>query len=183
MLPRVPWVIGFFRFFNKMVNDLYRAFLFFTLHVIIYSYTATCPSELTNSIQFNSVYLYNPISQITNLSQSALQSVHIDIPAPKPRIGPGKTPKSHDCLASLYIYITLHYMSFSWCFYPKRLTILLHSYTVDAATGSISGTSVLLKDTSARAGTEPPTPWLKDGPATHWPRHGQTTARGPHPAR
>jgi len=27
------------------------------------------------SIQFNSVYLYSPISQITNLSQSALQSV------------------------------------------------------------------------------------------------------------
>jgi len=44
-------------------------------------------------IQFNSVYLYSPISQITNLSQSALQSVHIDIPAPKPHIGPGKTPK------------------------------------------------------------------------------------------
>jgi len=42
---------------------------------------------------FNSVYLYRPISQITNLSQSALQSVHIDIPAPKPLIGSGKTPK------------------------------------------------------------------------------------------
>jgi len=30
--------------------------------------------------QFNSVYLCSPFSQITNLSQSALQSVHIDIP-------------------------------------------------------------------------------------------------------
>jgi len=48
---------------------------------------------LFNSIQFNSVYLYSPISQITNLSRSGLQSVHIDIPAPKPHIGPGKTPK------------------------------------------------------------------------------------------
>jgi len=27
------------------------------------------------------------------LSQSALQSVHIDIPVPKPHIGSGKTPK------------------------------------------------------------------------------------------
>jgi len=33
-----------------------------------------------HSIQFNSVYLYSPISQITNVSRSALQSVHIDIP-------------------------------------------------------------------------------------------------------
>jgi len=65
--------------------------------------------------------------------------------------------------------ITLHYMSFGWRFYPKRLTVLLHSYTVDAATGSNSGLSVLLKDTSTRAGIEPPTPWLKDGPATHSP--------------
>ncbi|TNN65393.1 von Willebrand factor [Liparis tanakae] len=32
------------------------------------------------SIQFNSVYLYSPVSQITNVSRSALQSVHIDIP-------------------------------------------------------------------------------------------------------
>jgi len=37
-------------------------------------------SEL--SIQFNSVYLYSPISQITNLSRSALQSVHIRHPWP-----------------------------------------------------------------------------------------------------
>jgi len=44
-------------------------------------------------IQFNSVYLYSPISQITNLSRSALQSVHIDIRVPKPHIGSGKTPK------------------------------------------------------------------------------------------
>jgi len=46
-----------------------------------------------SSVQFSSVYLYSPISQITNLSRSALQSVDIDIPAPKPHIGPGKTPK------------------------------------------------------------------------------------------
>jgi len=32
-----------------------------------------------------------------------------------------------------------------------------------------SMTSVLLKDTSTRAGIEPPTPRVKDGPATHWP--------------
>jgi len=51
-------------------------------------------STTTNSLpSFNSVYLYSPISHITNLSRSALQSVHIDIPAPKPHIGPGKTPK------------------------------------------------------------------------------------------
>jgi len=56
---------------------------------------------------------------------------------------------------------TLHYTSFSWLFYPKWLTILLHSYTVDAATGSNSGLSVLLKDTSTRVGIEPQTPWLK----------------------
>jgi len=43
--------------------------------------------------QFNSVYLYSPFSQIINLAQSALQSVHIDIPVPKPHIGSGKTPK------------------------------------------------------------------------------------------
>jgi len=43
------------------------------------------------------------------------------------------------------------------------------SYTVDAATGSNLGLSVLLKDTSTRAGIEPPTPWLKDTPAIHWP--------------
>jgi len=34
-------------------------------------------------LQFNSVYLYSPISQITNLSRSALQSVHIEIPLQK----------------------------------------------------------------------------------------------------
>jgi len=58
-----------------------------------------CPAKSSKpcshliQFDFNSVYLYSPISQITNLSQSALQSVHIDIPAPKPRIGSGKTPK------------------------------------------------------------------------------------------
>jgi len=57
------------------------------------------------------------------------------------------------------------HMSISWRFYPKRLTFTLHSYTVDAATRSSSGLSVLLKDTSTRAGIEPPTAWLKDGPA------------------
>jgi len=41
----------------------------------------------------------------------------------------------------------------------------LQSYSVDAATGSTSALSVLLKDTSTRAGIEPPTPRLKDGPA------------------
>jgi len=45
----------------------------------------------------------------------------------------------------------------------------LQSYTVDTATSRHSGLSVLLKDTSTRAGVEPPTPWLKDGPADHWP--------------
>jgi len=59
-------------------------------------------------------------------------------------------------------------MSFSWRFYPKRLTIMLHSYTVDTARRSNSGISVLLKDTSTKAGIEPPTPWLKDGPPNHW---------------
>jgi len=44
-------------------------------------------------IQFNSVYLYSPFSQIRNWPQSALQSVHIDIPVPKPHIGSEKTPK------------------------------------------------------------------------------------------
>jgi len=51
---------------------------------------------------------------------------------------------------------TLHYITFS--FYPKRLTIKSHSYTVETATESNSGLSVLLKDTSTRAGIEPPTP-------------------------
>jgi len=45
---------------------------------------------LANFIQF---ILYSPFSQITNLPQSALQSVHIDIPDPEPHIGAGKTPK------------------------------------------------------------------------------------------
>jgi len=43
-------------------------------------------------------------------------------------------------------------------FDPKRLIIMLHSSSVDTATGSYSGFSVLLKDTSTRAGIEPPTP-------------------------
>jgi len=34
---------------------------------------------------------------------------------------------------------------------------------------SNSGWSVLLKDTSTRAGIEPPTLWLKNVPANHWP--------------
>jgi len=38
-----------------------------------------------------------------------------------------------------------------------------------AATGRHSGLSALLKDTSTRPGSEPPTPWLKDGPADLWP--------------
>jgi len=43
-----------------------------------------------NSIQF---ILYCPFSQITNVPQRALQSVHIDIPVPESHIGSGKTPK------------------------------------------------------------------------------------------
>jgi len=39
---------------------------------------------------------------------------------------------------------------------------MLHSCTVD------TGSRVLLKDTSTRAGIEPPTPWFKDGPADLW---------------
>jgi len=66
----------------------------------------------------------------------------------------------------LHYIITCH---FSWRFYPKQLTILLQSYSVDAATGSNSALSVLLKDTWTRVGIEPPAPWLKDGPATSWP--------------
>jgi len=49
---------------------------------------------------FNSVYLHRPFSQITNLSQRVLQSVHIDIPVPEPHIGSGKTPKN-TCVSSL----------------------------------------------------------------------------------
>jgi len=45
---------------------------------------------------------------------------------------------------------------------------MLDSYTVDTATGSNSGLSVLLKGTLTRAGIEPPIPWLKDRPANHW---------------
>jgi len=44
-----------------------------------------------------------------------------------------------------------------------------HSYSVDTATGSNSGSSVLLKDAWTMAGIEPPTPILKDGTADHWP--------------
>jgi len=66
-------------------------------------------------------------------------------------------------------------MSLSWRFYPKRFTKLLQSYTVDTATGSNLGLGVLLKDTSTRVGIEPPTPWLKDGLATHWPTVTQLT--------
>jgi len=38
-------------------------------------------------LQFNSVYLYSPFSQIKNVSQRDLQSVHIDIPDLWPHIG------------------------------------------------------------------------------------------------
>jgi len=48
---------------------------------------------------------------------------------------------------------------------------MLHSDAVDTATGSNSGLSVLLEDTSIRAGIEPPTPVWK----TCWPlRHSRT---------
>jgi len=43
------------------------------------------------SIQF---ILYSPFSQIKNVPQSALQSVHIDISVQELHIGSGKTPKT-----------------------------------------------------------------------------------------
>jgi len=50
-----------------------------------------------------------------------------------------------------------------------ELTLLstLHSPTVDTATGRKPGLSVLLKDTSTRAGIEPSTSIFKDGAANH----------------
>jgi len=46
-----------------------------------YGTSKTLGAQLTQLVsQFNSVYLDSPFSQITNVSQSALQSVHIDIP-------------------------------------------------------------------------------------------------------
>jgi len=54
----------------------------------------------------------------------------------------------------LVFFDSLHYIQF----YLKRLTVTSHSYTGDSATGSNSGLSVSLKDTSTRAGIEPPTP-------------------------
>jgi len=60
---------------------------------IIYRYgreSATNSSISFNSIQF---IFYSPFSQITDLPQRALQSVHIDIPVPEPHIGSRKTPK------------------------------------------------------------------------------------------
>jgi len=62
-------------------------------------------------------------------------------------------------------------MSFIW------LRTLLYSDTVDTATGSNSGLSVLLKGTPTRAGIEPPTLWLRDGPATHRPTVTALTKR------
>jgi len=44
-------------------------------------------------IQFNPVSLFSPFSQIINSPQSALQSLHIDIPDLWPHIGSGTTPK------------------------------------------------------------------------------------------
>jgi len=41
-------------------------------------------------------------------------------------------------------------------FSPKQLPIMFQSYIVDTGTGRDSGLSVLLKDTSTRAGIEPP---------------------------
>jgi len=58
----------------------------------------------------------------------------------------------------MYKYIYIYYIKLSLRFYRKRLTIMLASYTVGTTTGSNSGLSVLLKDTSTRAGIEPPTP-------------------------
>jgi len=56
------------------------------------------------------------------------------------------------------IWITSVIFHLDDAFIPKQLT-LTHSCRV----------SVLLKDTSTRAGIEPPTPCLKDRPANHWP--------------
>jgi len=53
--------------------------------------------------------------------------------------------------------------------YPARTTYNHIRFIHRRATGSNTGLSVLLKDTSTRAGIEPPTPWLKDRPANHWP--------------
>jgi len=51
----------------------------------------------------------------------------------------------------------------------------LPSYNVNTATGSNSAWSVFLKDTSSRMGIQPPTPWLKDRPANHWPTVAHST--------
>jgi len=47
-------------------------------------------NDTFHSIQF---ILYSSFSQLTNVSQSALQSLHIDIPVPGPHIGSGTTPQ------------------------------------------------------------------------------------------
>jgi len=74
-------------------------------------------------------------------------------------------------------------MSFSCRFYPKRLTILLHSHTVRRRSYREQfRVKCLLKDTSTRVGIEPPTPWLKDGyrclsPNSRW-THGVSLLTG-----
>jgi len=60
--------------------------------------------------------------------------------------------------------------------FMQRLTTMFYSYTVDAAIGSNSGLSLLLKDASTGVGVEPPTPWLKGRPANHWPTVATTNA-------
>jgi len=59
-------------------------------HLSIYSIQLKINWIELNWIQFNSLQfiLYSPFSQITNLPQSALQSVHIDIPVPGPQPWP-----------------------------------------------------------------------------------------------
>jgi len=77
--------------FSHNMTVLYITITVLRGHTHTHTHTHT---HNTNGIQFNSVYLYRPFSQITNLSQSASQSVHIDIPVPKPDIGLRKTPKT-----------------------------------------------------------------------------------------
>jgi len=58
---------------------------------IIHQYCSSLSVSFTAS-PFNSVYFLEP--NITNLPQRALQSVHIDIPVPKPHIGSEKLPRN-----------------------------------------------------------------------------------------
>jgi len=66
-------------------------------------------------------------------------------------------PKHGLTLFRLYDYYQSSIIHFIYVALFKVLTVTLHLYTVDTATGSNSGFSVLLKGTSTRAGIEPPT--------------------------